>query len=60
MERNYVTVTLCITMAVDDQSEISHSIHQGRLPWQPVLLVLSTASNTFVLIRRRQLRHLIQ
>jgi len=26
-------------MAVDDQSEISFSIPQGTLPWQPILLV---------------------
>ena len=29
-------------MAVDNQSEISFSIPQRTLPWQPIFLVLST------------------
>jgi len=30
------------TMVVGDQSEISFSIPQGTLPWQPILRALST------------------
>jgi len=33
-------------MAVDDQSEISVSIAQGSLPWQPISLVLVHGDQT--------------
>jgi len=39
------------TLAVNDQSEISVSMAQGTLPWQPIFVGLSTELNTFTLTR---------